>query len=74
MDFSVINKIIYWLVCYIGYWLIFSKSNLLNIFCKKQFNDITDMNDPNYTGGFTYVLCTPYELLTKFYEFYTTIL
>ncbi len=73
MNFSVINKIIYWVVCFIGYWLIFSKSNLLNIFCKKEFNNITDIDDPNYTGGFIYVLCTPHELFRNFCEFYTTL-
>lgn len=70
MNFSI-NEIIYWVICFIVYWILFNKLDLLDILCKKEFNDITDMDDPKFTGGLTYVLRTPRELLAQFCEFYS---
>ena len=60
-----ILMLVYWIVSFIFFLMIFRKEQFLNamytIFFTAVPNDITDINDPNYTGGVNYIF-TPFKL------------
>jgi len=60
--------LVYWIVSLIIFLMIFRKEQLSTIMYTIFFalftvvpNDITDINDPNYTGGVNYIF-TPFKL------------
>lgn len=52
---NYIYATIYWAICFVIFFIIFMKDTLFDLLFEKKLNNITDYNDPNYTGGFTYV-------------------
>ena len=60
-----ILMLVYWIFCFINFMIIFRKNRLIYILDTTFFtavpNDITDINDPNYTGGINYIF-TPFKL------------
>ena len=60
-----ILMLVYWISCFIFFLMIFRKEQLVDIMYTIFFtavpNDITDINDPNYTGGVNYIF-TPFKL------------
>ncbi len=53
MNYTYVS--IYIIICVIIFMIIFMGSDIFNFLFEKQFNNITDYNDPNYTGGIEYV-------------------
>ena len=60
--------LVYWIVSFIIFLMIFRKEQLSTIMYTIFFalftavpNNITDINDPNYTGGVNYIF-TPFKL------------
>lgn len=46
---------LYAIICVIIFIIIFMKDESFNFFFEKIHNNITDYNDPNYTGGIEYI-------------------
>lgn len=46
---------LYLVIFVIIYIIIFMRNESFNFFFEKIFNDITDYNNPNYTGGIEYL-------------------
>lgn len=57
MNFTInhIYYIIYWIICVVMFGLIFKIDEIFNFCFEKKYNNITDYNDPNFTGGFEYI-------------------
>jgi hypothetical protein len=52
IDFFYLS--IYIIICIIGYLLIFIPHDLFNFLFEMKYNNITDYNDPKFTGGIHY--------------------
>ncbi len=46
---------IYIIICIIVFMLIFMGNEIFYALFEKKYNNITDYNEPNYTGGIEYV-------------------
>ena len=46
---------IYIIMCVIIFIITFMPDKIFNFLFEKQFNNITDYNDPNFTGGIEYI-------------------
>ena len=46
---------IYVIICIVLFMVIFMSSETFNFLFEKKYNDITDYNEPSYTGGEEYV-------------------
>lgn len=45
---------IYVIICIILFFVIFMSNETFNFLFEKKYNNITDYNHPEYTGGITY--------------------
>ena len=45
---------IYLVICVILFFVIFMSNETFHFLFEKKYNNITDSNHPEYTGGFTY--------------------
>ena len=54
MYFNSMYILLYVIICIIIFFLIFMRKETFDFFFEKKFNNITDYNDPNYTGGIEY--------------------
>ena len=46
---------IYVIICVIIFMIIFMSTETFNLLFEKKYNNQTDYNDPNYTGGIEYI-------------------
>lgn len=52
---NYLHLFIYVLVCIGSFMVIFCPFETFNVLFEKVYNDVKDINDPNYTGGVSYV-------------------
>ena len=64
-----ILMLVYWIICFLSFLMLFRKEQftgiiytLANTLYTAVPNDITDINNPNYTGGVNYIF-TPFKLI-----------
>ena len=55
---------IYVVICVILFIVVFMSNETFNFLFEKKYNNITDYNHPEYTGGMTYEL-NPYRHFIK---------
>jgi len=55
---------IYVVICVILFFVIFMSKEIFNFLFEKKFNNITDYNHPEFTGGMTYEF-NPYRHFHK---------
>lgn len=51
---NYIYVLLYVIICVILFFIIFMKYETFNFLFEKKYNNITDYNDINYTGGITF--------------------
>ena len=54
---------LYAVICVINFIIIFMTNESFNFFFEKKYNNITDYNDANYTGGIDYIF-NPFRTVT----------
>lgn len=52
---KIIYISIYIIICVIIFMIVFMSGDTFNFLFEKKINNITDYNDPNYTGGVEYI-------------------
>lgn len=53
---NVIGYFLYIIICVILFFIIFMRNEMFSFFFTPKFNNITDYNHPEFTGGVTYEL------------------
>ncbi len=51
---NYIYAVLYVVICVILFFVIFMRNETFNFLFEKKINNITDYNDPEFTGGMSY--------------------